>query len=150
MSRGAGRATVSIALATVLAVVAGGWGLERALGWAQVVPAGAAAGPDGRPESYLSRGWRRLDQGRAGIAAEAFREALRLAPGHPEALRGLAHAEAARGHREEAVLALGLALATGALAPSTERRARATRFAWQQELLAGARSAGAAEASPGR
>jgi tetratricopeptide (TPR) repeat protein len=62
----------------------------------------ARAADPSRVEAHLNAGDLRLGQGDAAGAARTYREGLVVAPGQPELRLGLALAEAALGHRDEA------------------------------------------------
>lgn len=132
-----GRAAAGVLLAaTLLGILALGWGVERWLAWRGPESLSEAAAPGTAARAAARTAWQRLAAGEPEAAGDYFRRALEIAPGWPEALAGLAQAQAAAGRYGPAVLALSAALARDEdLPPPARQRAEAARLAWQQRLL---------------
>lgn len=132
-----GRAASAVLLvATLLGILALGWGVEHWLAWRGPGALTEAASPGPAARAAVRTAWQRLAAGEPEAAGDRFRGALEAAPGWPEALAGLARAQAAGGRHGPAVLALSAALAREQqLAPAARQRAEAARRAWQQRLV---------------
>ncbi len=136
MSRPGRAATAVLLVATLLGILALGWGLEHWLAWRGPGALTEAVSPGPAARAAARSAWQRLAAGEPEAAGDHFRRALEAAPGWPEALAGLAQARAAAGRYGPAVLALSAALARDeGLPPPARQRAEAAGLAWQQRLL---------------